>query len=96
MNRIDQRLSHLRTHPNLAALYETLPFHTRQVVRGVLETGATFPLMEKASHCMDAEFQENAILQILANGNVLKLDAVTDVALDEIEFLLETVYDEDD
>jgi len=51
--------------------------------------------MEQAGQCMDAEFQENAILQILANGNVLLLDSVTDIALDEIEYLLETVYDED-
>ena len=30
---------------------------------------------------MDEEFSGNAILQILANGNVLILDSVTDVAL---------------
>jgi len=31
---------------------------------------ATYPLMEKASEWMDAEFQENTILQILENGNI--------------------------
>lgn len=45
---------------------------------------------------MDEEFSENAILQILANGNILLLDAVTGVALDEIEYLLETVYNDDE
>ena len=95
MSRIDQRMTHLRAHPNLSALYETLPFHTKQIVLGLLETGATFPLMEKAGQCMDAEFQENAILQILANGNVIFLDEVSDAALDELEYLLETVGDED-
>jgi len=95
MDRIAQRLSHLRGHPNLSALYEALPYHTRLVVEGLLGTGATYPLMEKASECMDAEFQENAILHILANGNVLALDEVTDAALDELEYLL-TTLDEDD
>jgi len=61
----------------------------------LLETGVTYPLMEKASECMDEEFQEYAILQILANGNVFLLDSVTDVALDELEYLLSTL-DEDE
>lgn len=95
MDRIAQRLSYLRKHPNLSALYETLPYHTRQIVESLLETGATYPLMEKASECMDAEFQDNAILQILANGNVLLLDSVTDVALDELEYLLTTLDESD-
>jgi hypothetical protein len=95
MNRIDQRLIRLRSHPNLFALFETLPFHTQRIIEGVLETGVTFPLMEQASQCMDEEFTENTILQILANGNVLRLDGVTEVALDEIEFLLESVHDND-
>jgi len=73
-----------------------MPYHTRQIIEGLLETGATYPLMEKASECMDAEFQENAILQILANGNVFLLDSVTEVALDELEYLLTTLEIEDD
>lgn len=96
MEYLEKRMLKLRSHPNLPDLLTTLPFHTREILLGVLETGANFPLMEKASHCMDDEFCENAILQILANGNVLLLDSVTDVALDEIEYMLETVYDEDD
>ena len=95
MEYIEKRMLKLRSHPNLPDLLTTLPFHTREIILGVLETGANFPLMEKASQCMHDEFTENAILQILANGNILLLDAVTDVALDEIEYLLETVYDED-
>jgi hypothetical protein len=95
MEHLERRMLKLRSHPNLPDLLNTLPFHTREVLFGVLETGANFPLMEKASQCTSDEFYENAILQILANGNVLLLDAVTDVALDEIEYLLETVYDED-
>ncbi len=96
MEYLEKRMLKLRSHPNLPDLLTTLPFHTKEILLGVLETGANFPLMEKASQCMDEEFLENAILQILANGNVLLLDAVTDVALDEIEYLLETVYEEDD
>lgn len=96
MDRITERLSRLRRHPNLSALYETLPYHTRQIVEGLLENGATYPLMEKASECMDEEFQENAILQILANGNIFLLDSVTDVALDELEYLLTTLYEDDE
>ena len=96
MEHLEKRMLKLRSHPNLPDLLITLPFHTRQILVGVLETGANFPLMEKASQCMDQEFQENAILQILANGNVLLLDSVTDVALDEIEYLLESIDDEDD
>jgi len=96
MDRIAQRLAHLRGHPNLSALYETLPYHTRQIVEGLLENGATYPLMEKASECMDEEFQDHAILQILADGNVLDLDEVTSAALDELEYLLSTVEIEDD
>lgn len=95
MDRIAERLSRLRRHPNLSALYESLPYHTREIVEGLLESGATYPLMEKASECMDEEFQEYAILQILANGNVFLLDSVTDVALDELEYLLSTL-DEDE
>jgi len=93
MKHIDQRLIRLRSHPKLSVLYGILPFHTQRIIEGVLETGVTFPLMEQANQCMDDEFTENAILQILANGNVLKLDEVTEVALDEIEYLLETVHD---
>ena len=96
MDRIAERLSRLRGHPNLSALYATMPYHTRQIIEGLLETGATYPLMEKASECMDAEFQENAILQILANGNVLDLDEITNAALDELEYLLTTVEIKDD
>jgi hypothetical protein len=95
MDRINERLSRLRAHPNLSALYESMPFHTMQIVEGLLETGATYPLMEKAGNCMDADFQESAILQILANGNVLSLDSVTEAALDELEYLLATVDVED-
>jgi hypothetical protein len=96
MDRIAQRLSRLRRHPYLSALYETIPYHTRQVIEGLLETGVTYPLMEKASECMDAEFQESAILQILANGDVLALDDVTAAALDELEYLLTTLDEEND
>ncbi len=95
MDRIEQRLSHLRRHPNLSALYKTLPYHTRRILDGLLENGATYPLMEKADECMDAEFQEHEILQILANGNVLMLDAVTEAALDELENLLSAIDDEE-
>ena len=94
MEHFEKRMLKLRSHPNLPDLLTTLHFHTREIILGVLETGVNFPLMEKASQCMDDEFSENAILQILANGNVFLLDAVTEVALDEIEYLLETVYDE--
>jgi hypothetical protein len=94
MDYLEKRKLKLRSHPNLPDLLNILPFHTRQILKGVLETGVTFPLMEKASQCMDKEFNDNAILQILANGNVLLLDSVTDVALDEIEYLLESVYDD--
>ena len=96
MDYLEKRMHKLRSHPNLPDLLISLPFHTREILLGVLETGANFPLMEKASQCMEEEFIENAILQILAHGNVLLLDSVTDVALDEIEYLLETVYDEND
>jgi len=96
MEYLEKRLLKLRSHPNLPDLLTTLPFHTREILLGVLETGANFPLMENASQCMDEEFTGNAILQILANGNVLLLDSVTVAALDEIEYLLETVYEEDD
>jgi len=95
MDRIEQRWSLLRKHPNLSALYESLPYHTRGIVEGLLENGASYPLMEKANECMDAEFQEHAILQILANGNVLTLDAVTEAALDELEYLLSTMDEEE-
>jgi hypothetical protein len=96
MKRIAQRLSRLHAHKNLSALYETVPFHTKQIIEELLETGVTYPLMEKAGQCMDAEFQANAILQILANGDVTALDAVTNAALDELEYLLTTVSIEDD
>lgn len=96
MDRIDQRLSILRGHPNLSALYETLPYHTRQIVEGLLVAGVNFPLIEKADSCMDAEFQESHILQILANGNVLDLEEITEKALDELEYLLTTIEIEDD
>ena len=96
MNRIEQRLSRLRAHPNLSALYESVPFHTKQIVKSLLETGATYPLMEKAGQCMDAVFQESVILQILANGDVHSLDAVTEASLDELEYQLTTVDFEDD
>ena len=96
MEYLDKRMLKLRSHPNLPDLLVTLPYHTREILMGVLQSGATFPLMEKASQCMQEEFMDNAILQILANGNVLLLDSVTDVALDEIEYLLETVYEEGD
>jgi hypothetical protein len=95
MEYLEKRMLKLRSHPNLPDLLASLPFHTREIILGVLETGANFPLMEKASQCMFDEFTENTILQILANGNILLLDAVTDVALDEVEYLLESVFDED-
>jgi hypothetical protein len=96
VNPLSKRRFWLQSHPNLSILYETLPFHTKRIVQAVLETGVTLPLMEKASHCMDEEFQDNVILQILANGNVLLPESVTATVLDEIEFLLQTVYDERD
>jgi hypothetical protein len=96
MDYLEKRMLKLRSHPNLPELIMTLPYHTQEIIFAVLETGANFPLMEKASQCMHDEFTENAILQILANGNVHTLDAVTGAALDEIEFLLETVHDEND
>ena len=88
MDRIAERLSRLRRHQKLTVLYETLPDHTTQIIEGLLEIGATYPLMEKASECMDEEFQEYAILQILANGNIFLLNSVTDVALDELGKIL--------
>ena len=96
MEYLEKRMLKLRSHPNLPDLLNLLPYHTQEVILGVLESGANFPLMEKASQCMHDEFTENAILQILANGNVHTLDAVTESALDEIEFLLESVHDEYD
>ena len=96
MNHINQRLSHLQTHPGLPALFRALPFHTRRIVENLLESGVTFPLMESAGQCMHAEFQEYPLLQILANGDPRRLDAVATEALDEIEHLLAAVYDQDD
>lgn len=86
----------LRFHTNLPELIKTLPYHTQEIILAVLETGANFPLMEKASQCMHDEFNENVILQIIANGNINRLDTVTEAALDEIEYLLETVHDDND
>ena len=94
MKPFDQRLSHLRIHPNLPALYRTLPFHTRRVVENLLESGINFPLMEEAGQCMYAEFQEYPILQILAGGDPRQLDAVIAEALDEIEHLLASIPDQ--
>jgi hypothetical protein len=94
MEYLEKRMLKLRSHPYLPDLLKLLPYHTQEVILGVLETGANFPLMERANQCMHDEFNENAILQILANGNVHTLDAVTGAALDEIEYLLESVYDE--
>jgi hypothetical protein len=94
MDYLEKRLLKLRSHPNLSMLYDTVPFHTQRIIEGILETGVTLPLMEQASQCMDEEFTSNVVLQILANGNVLLIDSVTDAALDEIEYLLESVYDE--
>ena len=96
MEYLEKRMLKLRTHPNLPELIKTLPYHTQEIIFAVLETGANFPLMEKASQCMHDEFNENAILQILANGDVNRLDAVTEAALDEIEYLLESDHDEND
>ena len=96
MEYLEKRMLKLRLHPHLPDLLTLLPYHTQEVILGVLETGANFPLMEKAGQCMHDEFDENAILQILANGNVHALDAVTEAALNEIEYLLESVYDESD
>jgi hypothetical protein len=91
MDYFEKRMIKLRSHPNLSALYNTLPFHTKRIIEKVLETGVTFPLMEQANQCMHQEFSNNAILQILANGDVRSLKSVTNIALDEIEYLLETV-----
>jgi hypothetical protein len=96
MDYSEKRMLKLRSHPNLSALFNTLPFHSKQIIEEVLETGVTFPLMERAGQCMHQEFAENVILQILANGDVRSLESVTNVALDEIEYLLETVSYEDD
>ena len=96
MEYLEKRMLKLRSHPNLPDLLNTLPYHTQEIILAVLETGANFPLMEKASQCMVDEFTENAILQILANGNIRTLNVVTSAALDEIEYLLESVYDESD
>jgi hypothetical protein len=96
MEYLEKRMLKLRLHPNLPELLKSLPYHTQEIILAVLETGVNFPLMEKASQCMRDEFDENTILQILANGNIQPLDAVTGAALDEIEFLLESVYDESD
>jgi hypothetical protein len=94
MEYLEKRMLKLRSHPNLPELLKMLPYHTQEVILDVLETGANFPLMEKASQCMHDEFDENAILQILANGNIRRLNAVTGAALDEIEYLLASVYDD--
>ena len=94
MDYLEKRQLKLRTHPNLSMLYESVPYHTQQIIEGILESGVTLPLMEQASHCMDEEYTSNAILQILANGEVLDLDSVNEAALDEIEYLLESVDDE--
>ncbi len=96
MKPISHRLTYLRKHANLATLLRSLPFHTKIVIEQLLETGATYPLMEQAGNCMEAVFQESKILQILANGDVLALDAVTAAALDELEYLLAAVDIEDD
>ena len=96
MEYLEKRILKLRLHPNLPELLKSLPYHTQEIILAVLETGANFPLMEKASQCMVEEFNENAILQILSNGNIQPLDSVTETALDEIEYLLESVYDEND
>ncbi len=96
MKPMDPRLSRLRTHPKLTALFETMPFHTVQIVKDFLETGATYPLMEKAGQCMDAVFQDSLILQTLATGDVRSLDAVTMAVLDELEYLLATVEVEEE
>ena len=95
MKSIELRFSHLSAHANLPTLYEILPFHTRRIVESLLESGVTFLLMERASQCMHAEFQEYTILQILANGDPRQLEAVTAEALDEIEHLLVAVHTED-
>ena len=95
MKRIDPRLSHLRAHPGLPALYKALPFHTCRIVESLLESGVTFLLMERAAQCMHAEFQEYPILQILAHGDPRQLHAVNTEALDEIEHMLTSVHAED-
>ena len=91
MKPLDQRLTRLRAHPHLAAFYETIPYHTRQVIEELLESGATYPLMERAGNCMHAVFQESLILQILSTGDPRALEAVTAAALDELEYLLARV-----
>jgi hypothetical protein len=96
MNPTPRRLTLLRKHSNLSVLLATLPFHTQKIIEQLLDIGVTYPLMEQAGNCMDAVFQESKILQILANGNVLALDTVTDTALDELEYLLSAVDIEDD
>jgi hypothetical protein len=91
LNHLKQRRSRLQSHPYLSDLYQSVPFHTERIIESLLESGVTYPLMEQADQCMEAEYQENVILQILADGNPALLDTVTDDALDEIEYLLTTL-----
>lgn len=66
-----------------------LPAYTAQIVAEVIKTGVTPELIERAGKAPDEEWRRYQILRILGSGNPDQLDALTEMAMDEIRIALE-------
>ena len=70
-------------------LIARLPEYTAQIVAEVIKTGVTPELIERAGNAPDDEWRRYQILRILGGGHPDQLDAVTEMAMDEIRIALE-------
>lgn len=70
-------------------LIASLPEHTAQIVAEVIKTGVTPKLIDRAANAPKEEWQRYRLLRILGSGNPAYLDALTDLAMDEIRIALE-------
>ena len=70
-------------------LIARLPAYTAQIVAEVIKTGVTPELITQAANAPDEEWRRYQILRILGGGNPDHLDALTEIAMDEIRIALE-------
>lgn len=73
----------------VAKLIASLPEHTAQIVAEVIKKGVTPKLIDRAANAPKEEWQRYRLLRTLGSGNPAYLDALTELAMDDIRIALE-------
>jgi len=83
------KITKILSQIGFAPMLESLPAFTRFFVCGVILMGVDQDVIPLAALAPDAEYNRYQILRMVANGNPDQLEALTDLALDEIQLGLE-------